>query len=330
MLPFLQRSRMNSMFGSPQARSRTNYPIFDEFLSSIAPLMDNQDSTRETPELKFKRQQFDKQNEFTPAIPNPAFQLEMPEPPEQKQPNVSLGINPYQSATLDLRERELSSREALNKAKLEEAEKKNTLAAEDRSKRTALLEEKESKNNLTEEEKIELKFLKDMERQRQSQRFTETRQEDAQRFTESRDDKRANLERELVNLRNDNTKAAVERKAVIDRELAAFRQDIKPDSATQEKTAMQVKYNKLINQKPEYRDWITNENGVITVAPVGEVKNWAPDVKGPTKEQREEILKALGMNEEKKEEDPNAPPEGMKPGGKWITTPRGIRIYQEP
>lgn len=326
----ISQMRLNSLFPTdPKKKKSSGYGILDEFINNIMPMIQGQGDVnrlRQEGDLKAEQQRTDNavRTQFNlgrvaPALPQIAQSIMQPQQPEMR--TVMQGMNPYQEATLGLREKELLSREALAKDKQTETERKNLATEADKKARLGILLEKESKNDLTESEAIELKAFKDMARIQQGQRFTTTRdetqqgyakdridktaehagvrQEDQQKATKELTERRAELEREAIILRSDNSKEAVERKAQIDRELAIN----KPMVPSQEKTNVQLKYNKLINEKPEYRDFVSinPDTGLVEVLPVGETKAWARDTVGPTEVQRQEILKYLGMSDEKKE-----------------------------
>lgn len=318
----LKKLRLNSIFsqqGRAPSNSSSGFNILDTFLNSILPMIQNQgpsvmDLRREG---NIKREHERVANEgrtafnmsrMRPALPEIAQNMMQPEKPMN---TVMQGINPYQEATLALRSRELESREGLNKAKQGETVRKNIATEEDRARRTAVLEQKLANDDLTESEAAELQAAREFEKTRMGQRFTRERDETQQgnrlevvdrqaEHATVRADKNAALQRELVNIRNDNSKAAVERKAEIEKELAAD----KPLVPSQEKTSVQLKYNKLINEKPEYRDFVSinPDTGLVEVLPVGETKAWARDTVGPTEAQRQEILKYLGMTTDEKKE----------------------------
>ena len=139
------------------------------------------------------------------------------------------------------------------------------------------------------------------------------------------------LERELIALRGDQSVRAIERRAELQRDLDVLREQdrlSRPNVPSQEKTNIQIKYNKLVNMKPEYGDYLKLDYDGM------------PEVDEDTPEDiRNEIMAYLygkdwkeksepdGKKEEVKEEPP---PKGAKPGGKWQVTKSGRRVYMEP
>lgn len=334
--------RLNSIF-SPRKPSSSGYGILDQFINQIMPMIQNQGPTAmdlHREKLAKADQQHDdmvrdEQNFLArrpAALPQIARASMEPEPPMR---TVMQGVNPYQEATLGLRRQELESREGLAKDKQTEVERKNKATEEEKQARLKLLQDKEGKNDLSESEKLELQFLKDMEKIRTGQRFTtqrdETqqgnalarinatgkqagaRQEDQQKFTNERDE--ANFGRDIKKIENTFTN----RKAL---------EANKPVSSSQEKVAIQNRMNDFLRKNPEYAEFVTlDENG-------------SPLIKeGTDPEITERINRALEApgkdiklpsDEKKTEPDKDAPPPGMKPGGKWITMKNGKRVYEEP
>lgn len=321
-----------------RAPSSSGYSILDQFINQILPMVQGPSPEVLRQEGLAKREQQHQErlgrdqfnmSRMRPALPQIAQSMQT-EQPEMR--TVMQALNPYQEATLAMRGRELESRENLNKQKQSESVRKNLATEEDRARRTAVLEAKLANDDLTESEAIELQAMRGMDKQKQGQRFTVTRDETLQKGRETIVDKQAEnaaklvdkrgvLEKEYIALRNDNSKAAVERKAEIDRELAAEN----PLVPSQEKTAIQIRMNEFLRKNPEYDEFVSlDENGF-------------PKITSDDPEIVERINRALGLEKkdinlpsdgEKKDEE--KPPPGSKPGGKWIVTKSGKRIYQEP
>lgn len=221
-------------------------------------------------------------------------------------------MTPYQEANIELRRRQMDTKGALDKAKLEQTDAKNKVSEGDRATRTAILQKKADNDNLTEKEAMELTQLNALARQDDAQKFTtgrdittqesalanikargveaDTKQTKQQEFITAKD--KANFDRDIAKI--DKTFTNKE-KLQNDKELAPG----------QQKTAAQLKYNELVNEHPAYKNFVSinPDTGLVEVAEETKPGKVWGNTDGPTKEQREEILSFLGMGGKGKKAD---------------------------
>lgn len=318
--------RVKSLFGSPpEQKPRMDNPILDEFFTKILPLIragrleeENRARIGATRESMFGGQERPEEViDLTRAVP-------------KREPlNVRFDpmINPYQQGLLQLRQREL----------------------EERARRTDITSELQQQKNDIYKFKAENPTLKFMDnRQGQMLVLNPLTGEVVQSFDSgslSEEDKialqqRGALERIAATGRErmsqierggELTAEQIAQRAEEQRKTEAARPKTeKPEPASVTRTNAQVRYNRVINQHPEWRDYIQiNED---TKLPQLTDKAQKLDPK-----ERAQIMRELGLSEGKDIELPTEtpvedekPPKGAKPGGRWVVTKSGRKVYLEP
>lgn len=348
----VQNVRMRNMFRSSGPSNRSAYgqylkPSFEEVQMIEAAIRAEQESRsgRQMRE-KFKYDEMANVNEHNrrvdsaPRLPQIAQSIVKPEVKPPMNVVFKDSISPYQQAQLSARDKDRESRELLagkrieqGDTKIEDAKAKTKGAENDRERRTKILEDKAKLGTMTDREKLEFSALTAANTTATTQAGMNTRQDDQQAFTEDRDKttQESALARIAATLlgRDQSQINAGDITSRHIRERAAA--DDKPQSSTQEKTAIQLRMNQLLNEKPELRDHIKLIDGMPEIEE--DSGFWGKKL---TPAEIAEINKRLygsGGNTPVKTapvpEDTEKAPEGMKAGGKWITTRRG-RVYMEP
>lgn len=358
----IKKLKFNSLYPTtPKKRAPTSsnsgYSILDQFINNILPMIQNQKSVmniREDGLMKKERLREDnvRREQHNLSRPAPAFpQIARAIRESEKPMNVVLGnqLSPYQEATLAMRGQELGTRTELAKDKQTEIERRNQATEEEKKARLKVLQDKEAKNDLSESEALELKFNKDMARLQAGQTFTTKR--DAVQQGNALDRIVKTSEGAMARTK-EGANAAMERQTgqqtfTTERDKKRFESDItkidktftnrqslaadRPDT----KQLVLQRANELITRNPEYADFIeiNQDTGEVEVKP--QKKDWSGNPVGPSDTERQQIREALFGTDPTKATsvitpDAEAPPPGMKPGGKWITMKSGKRVYEEP
>ena len=313
---------MQNIFGQGNKERDTGYPMYNEFLTSIAPLLKARMAQQQgNIDTQVDRQRsIDNQPTPTPMMPNPAFQaaMEANRPMDIRMGNPG-GINPYQAAQLALSERRLADTEQKTDAGIDVAGRRVAIAeaapehAMDRTVKTG--EDALARNTATNAAAM-------ARTERQAQIGIKLQELKGNQTTEANKLK-ADLERELIGLRGEEAR---ETKAAGGTPIVA-----KTLPPSQERIASLNRAQEAVNKNPEWQEFITIDGNGFIIKPSGDpvtderIKaavygRGDIDLKAPKLEGTK--VKSVPIKEE-------APPKGMKPGGKWIVTKSGRRVYQE-
>ena len=293
----VDRLRMSNIYGStPKPTRDTGFNLYDEFLSSIAPLahqsvrkeekskrMDRMFETEERERQRdFGREQLYNQNRN--RLMDIANQSQ-----ELKPMNTVYQpfIDPLQERKLNIQEQRNAITEALG---LEKIASQRELGQE----RIDF-----GREGITSREKIAQGRTKSAE-QIAAERNVLQRELQQLRGSQTMDavNRRGQIQRELAELENEANLREIEARGTEQRKTQAEKPvtPVKPESASQEKTRAQIKMNQVLNANPEWRQWVElDENGFPQVAEIKEAGFFGGGNK-LTPEKRAEILKALGMD----------------------------------
>lgn len=326
----LRKLRMNSMYGGMPDLDRLEELAFglrDEEEMRGGRLRNEQESRqgRQMRE-KFKYDEIGRINEHNRGVmARPRLQqiAQSIAQPEIKPPmNVVFrdSITPYQQAQLGQKDKDRKSRESLAEqriaqgdTKIEDAKAKTKDASSDRERRTVVLENKAAKETLTDKEKIELNALNAVNRAEKSAGAAMDRVNRGGELASDRQGVAGNQRLEQIaatiaggNARQEDAQAET---AARDIRLAKdasgritqagnIRADAEAGKATQMPNRVALerknKVSELVARNPAYADYIKLEDdGRITISPVGVQRDNWPDTSGPTQNEHDQIVNTL-------------------------------------
>src|SRR3970282_2509573 len=315
MFPVTRTRMQNSYGGNRPSRNSS----FDEFLSTIAPLISAQDATtrRTAREQRgfaagekekereyasneaFRNREFQERNRVADIA---ARQAEQPPMNTRFQPF----IDPFKERQLDIQEQRNLINQNLG---LERIASQRELGGERINLGREQITSKEKLADLKNASTEQIAAAKaDLERELLTTRGVQSA---------SAIERRGAIQKALANITNEARLRTIEDTGEQQRTTAAGR-TVKPESATQEKTRQQLKMNQVLTQHPEWRDYVSinPDTGLVEVADVQKGGFFSKEF---TDETRKEILKALGFTDEEKktdettEERPEGVPANFKP-----------------
>lgn len=362
--------RMQQIFGNKSpVKQESNYPMYNEFLRSIAPMLHarrREAEGRENAELDTQRSISNR------AIPSPIEQR-LPIQQEEKPMNVRFdpsggrGMTPYQEAQLalsgrrieqggDIADRRMDLAEAggsrLDQIAAQGANRTGQIAqtADAAMDRLGVTNTANQARDLSREtarsNQIDQTAGHAMDRVNRGGEIATGRDTTREAAAMARVNRQAEIQTKLLELRNTNSVEAAKVKAELERELIDLRgQEARetkmapsaqqPMPPSQERIASLNKAQQTVNTHPEWRDFITITGNGFVVKPSGDPRvdeqikaaiygkgDIALPGENPGLGFQPSVTQAPVANE--------APPAGALPGGKWIVTKSGRRIYQEP
>lgn len=326
--------RMQQIFGNKGVapKQESNYPMYNEFLRSIAPMIHQRRKEAEGRENAALDVERSVGNQAQPMPAGPQFPIQPPEPPPMNvrfDPSGGNNITPYQQAQLALRGRALENTEGIADRRMDLAEaggsRLEQIAAQGLNRTQQI--EQTGKINLNKQDVANTNTMaRDLSKETASNRRQERAAVIATELANLKDAHgveaakvKAELERELIGLRGEESRET---------KLAPGASDLKPMPPSQERIASLNKAQELINKNPELKEFITISGNGFVIKPSGDpviderIKTaiYSKDVSLPS----ETTVKTTAAP---KQEDKL--PEGATPGGKWVTTKHG-RIYMAP
>lgn len=328
---------MQQIFGNKSpVKQESNYPMYNEFLRSIAPMLHarrREAEGRENAELDTQRSISNR------AIPSPIEQR-LPIQQEEKPMNVRFdpsggrGMTPYQEAQLALSGRRIEQGGDIADRRMDLAEaggsRLDQIAAQGKLRGEQI--DQSGKIALNKQDVVGTQNI--------------ARDQARENATNQRQERAAVIATELANLKDAHGVEAAKVKADLERELIDLRgaeaRETKmapgvqqPLPPSQERIASLNKAQQTVNTHPEWRDFITISGNGFVIKPSGDPRvdeqikaaiygkgDIALPGENPGLGFQPSVTQAPVANE--------APPAGALPGGKWIVTKSGRRIYQEP
>ena len=361
MFPFRQRNRFDHIFrrisgtGAPPTPPPADspYPIYNEFLSDIAPLIRGKLADENRMRIQQERMRMYGGENTRGGFGGGGDEqiIDLTKLSQAKPQNVHYaGMDEYQRALIGLREKELAQKGSLAEQGLDlrgkevdikqqradvyefRAKNPNVKIVDNKAGKMQAIDPQSGQiirewdsGSLSEKDKIELQQQGKMavvEKQGEiGSRQIAERGEEQRKNTELQ----GRLQKELAEIKDNNSRDAIERRAEIQRDLLTLREQMRgdrPNVPSQEKTNIQLKYNKLINLRPDLREYVELDDEGMPV-----ISDDLDEAQRLTIHEYIYGKQKAAKKEEIKDED--KPPEGMKAGGKWVQTKRG-RVYMEP
>jgi len=301
--------RMKNIFDKDKLQPNSSYPIFNEFISKILPLLRSEqlaDNNRARIEST-RQNMFPLQQQRAPVREdNEIIDLNQFIPKPQSRNVVYGGMNPYQEGLLKLREQELGlSRERLANTTDINQQKVNIQRFKSENPNLKFVDNKAGKilalhplsgeiigefdsGSLSEQDKLEIQQEGALNRIAASGR---------NRIEQI--DRQGQIQRELQQLRGVQTIEAIERRAELEKELIGARgeetrktNEAKPEPVGAVKSEAQAKYNKLINKHPEWREYVEIDSDTKLPRLTEKANKLSP-------EERRQIERELGLAEGK-------------------------------